>query len=110
MTQTYWHVTGPDYQPGDDLMCWDMLVDRGIAPEWKWDEADEGTDGHMVCLFADDERGRRERDWLADDIAGAQILRIEIDQDDERIEWTRASYESYAAVVGSIPGDLIEIV
>ena len=109
MTQTYWHVTGPDYQPGDDLLSWDVMVDRGMAPVWKWDHADEGTDGLMVCLFRDDEAGRRERDWFADDLDGAQVLRVEIDDDDERIVWTRASYEDYVAVVHSIPGDLIEV-
>ena len=110
MTQTYWHVTGPDYQPGDDLLSWDVMVDRGVAPVWKWDEADEGTDGLMVCLFRDDEYGRRERDWFVADLDGAQVLRVEIDDDDERIIWTRASYEGYPAVVHSIPGDLIEVV
>jgi len=53
MTSIYYHIAGTQYVAGDALLCWDRLIDSGVAVEWKWDDADEGFDGDVVCLFSD---------------------------------------------------------
>lgn len=108
---TYWHITGPDYTLGSDLLSWDRLVASGVSTEWKWDDAPEGYDGHLVCMFRDTPQERQERDWFRGEIAGAQVLRITIpDEDVEDGTVTLAEVaEGYIAVLDTIPAHYITI-
>jgi hypothetical protein len=109
---TFWHVTDSRYD-GGDLICWDRQIDLGMRSDadWKWRDAPVGTDGMLICLFPDTPEGRQQRDWYAsDDVPDAQILRVEIDPDDDAIEWGHAEWEGYTAVVGSIPARCISVV
>lgn len=120
MAGTYWHVAPASYRPGDDLLCWDKLAEQGVVTDadWKWDDAPVGHDGHMVSLFRDTEQGREERDWLAGETPGAQILRIDFTEEDTEagnwghaeIRMTRAADEPYPGVWGSIPARCITVV
>ena len=103
MTTTYWHVTGPDYRDGDDLVCWERLVEDGYVDEaaWKWPDAPVGWNGHLICLFPDTDEGRRERDEWAAETAGAKVLRIDVDTEDECL--VEEDLEGYPAIAQRIP-------
>ena len=106
-TKTFWHVAPADY-PGTDLLCWDALVERGLRTEadWQWPDAPVGMDGHVVCMFADTEEGRTERDWHLTETGGTP-LRITLDDDDWMIEEVG---EGYPCLAGSIPAMYIEVI
>lgn len=107
MSRRYWHIAHPAWTPGQPLRCRDHLTTAGINIPWRWEEADDGTDTDRVCLFPDTEQGRREARWLADDRPDYHVLRVDLGDD---IEVTRALWEPYPAVLGSIPADAITLV
>lgn len=103
---TYYHVAGEKWAPGDDLLCWDALVDQGVLTktDWKWIYADVGADGGKVCLYrtlAEAEEHRE--DW------GGTILAVTIPSG-SGLSWTYADDEGYDAIHWSIPAEYIEIV
>ena len=102
----YWHIAHPAWTPGESLRCRDSLITDGIEIPWLWDEAEEGTDTDRVCLFPDTVQGRTEAWWLADDRPDYHVLLIELDED---TEVTRATWEDYPAVIGSIPAHAITV-
>lgn len=102
---TYWHIAHPSYT-GGDLICRDQLAQDGAAPDWTWDEADEGFDGTVVCLFPDTPRGRTEADWLWSDRQDYHLLRVDLPDDHpvSRVD------EGYPAVDGAISGEFITLI
>jgi hypothetical protein len=76
-TRTYWHIAHASYT-GGDLLCRDYLQRDGLAPEWAWDDADEGFDGNVVCLFPDTDGGREEATWLWQDRPDHVLLRVDV--------------------------------
>lgn len=103
MTQTYWHIAHPSYAIGEALECRNRLAEDDRAPEWAWDEADEGFDGDVVCMFPDTPRGRTEAEWLWADRPDHHLLRIDLG-DDHAITTVE---EGYPAVIGEIPAEHI---
>ncbi len=97
---TYWHIAHPDYTGGDLLSRANLGDD---APAWVWDDAPEGVDADVVCLFPDTPRGRTEADWLWYERRDYHLLRVELpdDQPTEIVE------EGYPAVLGGIPAEYI---
>jgi hypothetical protein len=98
---TYWHIAWDGYQ-GGDLHCRAELAASGIETPWKWNDADEGFDGDVVCVFPDTPRGRTEADWLWYEHPTYQLLRIDVpaDEHDERMTTVE---EGYPAARGHIP-------
>lgn len=79
---TYWHVAHDSYQDGSALISRDHQDYYGISTPWKWgDDADEGTDGGVICLFPDTPGGRQEAGWLWYENPAYVLLRVEIDED-----------------------------
>ena len=99
MSTTYFHVADRSYKPGEDLFCWDELERLGCAPEWKWEEADIGFDGDVVCLF---ESLDEAREFQAAHSPDGIILRVELPEPAPvRVE------EGYPAVYGRVPATYI---
>ena len=96
---TYYHVTNASYESGTDLLCWSRLADQGLVTDadWKWEDAEVGFDGDVVCLFSTEAEARE----FQAEISG-RLLRIEIADDDTEIILTRVS-EGFPAVLYSIP-------
>jgi hypothetical protein len=103
MTRTYWHIAHNTYRDGDDLLCRDYLARDGRAPEWKWDDVDEGFDGNVVCLFPDTPRGRTEADWLWYEYQDFVLVRVEVP--DELAYLVGEVEEGYPAVDHQIPAE-----
>lgn len=103
----YWHIAHPDWQPGQPLRCRDELLAEGHDVPWLWDEADEGLDGDIVCLFPDTEQGRKEAGWLLDDRPGYRVVHVDLP---EGVEVTRASWEDYPAVRSHVPAEHLTLV
>lgn len=81
---TYWHIAHPSYV-GGDLLCRNELTQQGIAAQWAWgDDAPEGFDGDVVCLFPDTDDGRRDADWLWSERPDHVLLRVEIPEDSDQ--------------------------
>lgn len=99
---TYFHIAGPNYRIGDDLLCWDELDAAGEAPEWKWDGEPFDTD--VVCLFETREDAEQA---IADGLfpADVTLLRVEVPAD---ATVTRVS-EGYPAIFNRIPAEWISV-
>ena len=78
---TYWHVAHDSYRDGTPLISRDRQAYHGIETPRKWDDADEGFDSGVICLFPDTPEGRQEADWLWFDNKSYALLRVEIDED-----------------------------
>jgi hypothetical protein len=104
---TFWHLAHPLWTFGQSLRSRNALLADGLDIPWLWDEADEGTDGDIVCLFPDTEQGRMEAGWLAEDRPNCTVLRVELP---DNIEMTRAEWENYPAVPDEIPADYLHVV
>jgi hypothetical protein len=108
-TITYWHIAHPTYA-GGDLTCRDQLVQEGRAPEWAWgDDAPEGFDGDVVCLFPDTPDGRKHADWFRHDFPEHVRVRVEVPADTPDTTVTVVE-EGYPAIIGHIPGEWCTIV
>lgn len=105
----YWHIAHPAWTPDQPLRSRDALIADGIDIPWLWDDADEGLDGDIVCLFPDTEQGRAEASWLAEDRPAYKIVRVDLGEGDD-IEITRASWEPYPAVRREIPARCLTVV
>jgi hypothetical protein len=100
---TYWHIADASYD-GGDLLCRNELADEDRAPEWAWgDDAPEGYDGDVVCLFTDTEQGRTEADWLWYERKDGVLLRIEVPKGTRIVSVA----EGYPAILGRIPAEWI---
>jgi hypothetical protein len=102
----YWHIAHPAYQTGDDLLCRSQLLQEGRAPEWSWNDADEGLDGDVVCLFPDTADGRQQADWLWYERPDHTLLAVDLPDD---AEITHVD-EGYPAIVGHIPAAWVTVV
>lgn len=100
----FWHIAHPAWSEGQPLRSRNALVADGIDIPWLWDEADEGADCDIVCMFSDTEQGRTEAEWLHDDRPGYSIVRIDLPDD---YELTRAEWEDYTAVRDEIPAEYL---
>lgn len=100
----YWHIAHPIWTPGQPLRSRNSLVADGVDIPWLWDEASEGTDGDVVCLFRDTEQGRREAGWLAEDRPTHTIVRVDLPED---VDVTRAEWENYPAVRDAVPAGFL---
>lgn len=98
VTTTYWHIAHPTYT-GGDLISRSQLAANGIAPEWAWDEAPEGFDDSVVCLFPNTPRGRTEADWLWYERQDHTLIRVEV-PDETPITQVE---EGYPAIEDRIP-------
>lgn len=110
MSQVVYHVAGQQYESGDPLLCWDLLVAAGILTDedWQWEDAEAGYDGDVVCLFED----RVEAEQFASE-RGGRLLTITLPDDADLGQYeTFAGYisprltrvaEGYLAVRGGIP-------
>lgn len=60
MATTVWHVAGAQYQAGDPLLPWNSLIADGTLTEddWHWDDAPEGWDGDVVCVYESEAEAR----------------------------------------------------
>ena len=109
-TVRYWHIAHPSYV-GGDLQCRSNL--GADAPTWAWDEAPEGFDGDVVCLFVDTPEGRQEADDLWSDRPTYTLLRVDLPATDADYDWDEAPLtvttveEGYPAVIGAIPARYI---
>lgn len=103
-TRTYWHIAHASYTNGDPLLSRDRLAREGRAPEWHWDDADEGFDGNVVCLFPDTPRGRTEADWLWSDHQDFTLVRVDIPAGTADAIVTEVE-EGYPAVEHNIPAE-----
>lgn len=99
---TYWHIAHPSYD-GGDLICRNNQPAAGVDIDWAWDDADEGFDGDVICLFPDTEQGRRETDWLWFERPEHILLRIDTPDGTA----TTTVEEGYPAIIGTIPGEWI---
>ncbi len=105
-TVTYWHIADASYN-GGPLVCRDSLARAGNAPAWKWgDDAPDGFDGDVVCLFADTPRGRTEADWLWHEHQAFHLLRVDVPADVHDDVMTTVA-EGYPAVRDEIPAEWI---
>src|ERR1017187_8053105 len=99
-TATYWHIADESYCDGDALYCRNIQGFHGVTTAWKWgDDAAEGFDSDMVCLFPDTPNGRQEADWLWYEHRASVLLRVSIDDDYYTVTQVE---EGYPAVVGQI--------
>ena len=99
-----YHVVGDGWQPGEDLLSYDAHEERyGEPPAWKWDGEPFDTD--VVCVFDTLDEARDFRDTFA---SGARVLAICVDDDEDRLRWTRVD-EGYRAVFRCIPADLLTV-
>jgi hypothetical protein len=105
---TYWHIAWDGYQAGTDLICRADQAAAGIESPWTWDDADDGFDADVICLFDDTEQGRQEADWLWYERPTYALLRIEVPADTDRAIVHVA--EGYPAMYGHIPADWITVV
>ena len=103
---TFWHIAHPAWIPGQPLRSRNALTADGIDIPWLWDEADEGTDCDVVCLFPDTDQGRMEAQWLSDDRPGYTILRVELPDD---TNMGRAEWEGYPTI-DEVPGECLTVV
>jgi hypothetical protein len=108
MAETFWHIAHHSYCDGDDLLCRDLLVKRGCAPEWHWDDAPEGFDGNVVCMFPDTPKGRVEADWYWDEQSQFVLLRVEVP--DESAYLVGEVEEGYPAMDHRIPSEWITVI
>lgn len=102
---SYYHVAHVSYQPGDALWCRNELEIMGAAPPWQWEDADEGFDGDVVCLF----RAQAEAtDFIAELCPNGRLLAVDLPDDLEAygLRLTRVD-EGYPAVYGHIPAEYI---
>ena len=92
-TTRVYHVAGPRYEAGDDLLCWDRLTaTRILADEdWHWDDAPDGWDGGVVCVYETLAEAVAHRDDL-----GGVILAIELPDTLDALAEDPGQYESYA--------------
>ena len=106
-----YHVAGETYEPGDSLISRDRLTEAGYEIAWKWDEADEGFDGDVVCLF---EALAEAQEFRID--CGGTILAVTIPDQIEDQYQTEHGYitprivrvaEGYIAVTQGIPAEWI---
>lgn len=104
---TYWHVAHDSYRDGMPLISRDRQDHYGIETPWKWDDADEGFDSSVICLFPDTPEGRRETDWLWFDHKSYVLLRVEIDEDFYMMTEVE---EGYPAVHGEIHTEDITVI
>lgn len=109
---TYYHVAGGSWEPGDDLMTWESLKASGIEGVWKWEDAEEGFDGDVVCLFDAIEDAREFRR----DFGGAAIVAVTLDVEDGRAllsSYERAierNAEGYLCIRADIPAQYLSVV
>lgn len=101
--KTYYHVTPNTYQTGSDLMCFDVLGEKGYEPHWKWDCDFVDTD--VVCLF--DTRDDA-TDFIDNFLVDGILLRIDVPDDDDMCSFTKVS-EGYTAVYSRIPAEYISV-
>lgn len=102
---TYYHIAHKSYQAGMNLYSFDNQLDMGWEPEWKWDEADQGLDSDVVCLF----ETRKEAEYFKREyLPSGKLLKIQIAENDDRVRVLRND-EGYPAVMSKIPADLIAI-
>lgn len=99
----YYHVVSAGWSEGDDLLCWDILADRGIVSEsdWRWEDAPVGYDGHLIALHGT-------LDQAVEHLAlfgGARILRVWL----HRREVSRNA-EGYPCTMRQVDADRIEII
>lgn len=103
----FWHIAHPSWTPDQPLRSRNGLAAQGVHLPWLWDEAEEGTDGDVVCLFPDTAPGRREAEWLLDDRPGYHKVRVDLPRG---YAMTRAAWEPYPAVRGEIPVECFTLV
>jgi hypothetical protein len=97
---TYFHVAPADYD-GGPLLSFDEQEARGRAPVWKWDC--EMADTDVVCLYSTEAEAREHIEVFQPD---GVLLKIEIDDDDDRVSYTKVS-EGYTAIYRIIPTEYI---
>ena len=103
---TIYHVPGPVYRSGDDLVCWDTLAEAGLvtAEDWQWERDEDGptyVDTDVVCMY-------ETRDEAVEHIAmfrpgATTILRIDL-PDSAHITYVA---ELFPAVISRIPAEYI---
>ena len=107
---TYFHVAPMTYTEGEDLLSWDRYIERfGEAPTaWKWEDAEDRYDGHMVCLWQADQLDDA-REFVESYLDGqAKIVTVTVDDEWARELGLRRNDEGYmAAMYGRIPSDVI---
>lgn len=108
-TVTFWHVAHESYQAGQPLICRAELAAAGDAPEWGWgDDATEGFDPDVVCLFRDTADERDEADALWFSRPTGILLRVELPT--EIAENLATVEEGYAAAFDRIDAEYITII
>lgn len=103
----FWHIAHADWTPGQPLRSRNALLADGVEVPWLWDEAADGTDCDIVCVFPDTEQGRKEAGWLLDDRPGYHVVRVDLPDD---YDMTRAEWENFPAVRDEIPAEYLTAV
>lgn len=106
---TYFHVAPNSYNEGEDLLSWDAYTERfGETPgAWKWDEAEEGFDTDIVCVFRGDQRDAAVEFiemWMD---GSAKLLTIEIPEDAMAEVRMGVNEEGFDYVARMIPAEFI---
>ena len=100
-TTRVYHVAGPRYEPGDDLLCWDRLTAAGVLSDedWHWgDDAPLGYDGGVVCVYETLAEAIEHRDEL-----GGTILAIDLPDTLDALAADPGSYETWAGYLSPRP-------
>jgi hypothetical protein len=114
----YYHVAGPNYKPGDPLLCADRLKDVDIDPgPWKWNEAPRGWDSDVVCLYSTLEEAIDHFDTYG----GSCILAVDVPDEQELglypLPWggyihpkVTTNDEGYTCIKDGIPSNWLSLV
>lgn len=113
--QTYYHVAGAEWVVGEPLLCRDRLVALGVDIAWKWDDAPEGFDGDVVCLFDNYDEAAEFRAEF-----GGELVAVTIPEDmDDSYALPWGGYisprmtqvdEGYTAIADGIPSEWITLI
>jgi hypothetical protein len=103
-TKTYYHVAPASYRVGDDLWCYDELVAQGYEVAWKWEDAEEGFDTDVVCLFSSRDDAES---FVAEFLSDGQVLTVDLsDAPDVRLTTVA---EGFPAAFRRIPALYISV-
>lgn len=102
MNKQFYHVAPANFRVGDDLLCYNELEAQGYDVAWKWEDAEDGFDGDVVCLFRSLDDARL---FVEDFLPTGQILSVDLSGADN-VRLVTVS-EGYDAALTRIPAEYI---
>jgi hypothetical protein len=105
----WYHVAGPQWEPGKPLWCWNRLIELGILTETDWEHqrVPVGFDGDRISLF---DNLSDARDYASSKPRlGERIVRVRFPQGMEAIKYSKV--EEVSQYPGcEIPAEWLEVV